>query len=449
MLQKLKKKITSDNNFKELLSGSLITFVLKVLGMFLSYLVLKLISSNYGAEGVGIYGLSNKILRAVGLTCALGFNISVLRYVGEYNVKKNKASYLKIIFKYFIQISFPVSVIVGTLIYMFSNYIALHIFENSDYETALKIIAFTLPFITLNLINVEYIRGLKLLKISEYLRSVSVHLIIIIILFFTLFDYGSLNSVYALATGIIITFLISIAFIYFHLKKLNSNKDKEPAKLTRPNFVKTSIPMMVITISSFILAFSGVFFLEMFSSTKNVGIYNICIMLAQLVSLALTVVNTISAPKFSELYWSNKKKELKKVIRQSSKLIFWSSLFISITLVAASKLVLSYFGNEFLLGQTILIILVFGQIINAATGSVGIFLNMTGNQKVLRNIILTTACIVVIGYYFTIPKYGMLGAALVSVLGTTVINIFSAIYVYKKLQYVTFYIPFLKFKYNE
>ena len=113
-------------------------------------------------------------------------------------------------------------------------------------------------------------------------------------------------------------------------------------------------------------------------------------------------------------------------------------------MIALSKIVLSYFGKEFLLGHNILIILVFGQIINAATGSVGIFLNMTGNQKVLRNIIIATAVFVVMGYYLVIPIYGMLGAAIISVIGTTILNVFSAIYVYRKLQYVTFYIPFLK-----
>lgn len=442
MLQKLKKKLSSDKNFKELLFGSYITFVLKVLGMLLSYLVLKLVSSYYGAEGVGLYGVSNKILRAVGITCALGFNISVLRYVGEYSNNRERSSYLKTIFNYFNQLSLPVSLIVGVLIYFYSNYIAIYVFENSDYTLALKIIAFALPMFTLNLINVEFIRGLKLLKVSEFLRSVSVYFVILIVLFFSILNRGLFNPIYALILGVFTTFLISVIFIYSYLKKLGNRKEKVSLKMS--GFVKTSMPMMVISISSFVLAFSGLFFLEIFSSTKHVGIYNICVMLAQLVSLTLTVVNTISAPKFSELYWNNRKKELKKVIRQSSKLIFWSSLFISIVMIALSKIVLSYFGKEFLLGHNILIILVFGQIINAATGSVGIFLNMTGNQKVLRNIIIATAVFVVMGYYLVIPIYGMLGAAIISVIGTTILNVFSAIYVYRKLQYVTFYIPFLK-----
>ncbi|MCX7551328.1 flippase [Xanthomarina sp. F2636L] len=447
MLQKIKKKISSDKNFKELLSGSSITFVLKILGMLFSYLVLKLISKDFGAEGVGIYGLSNKILRSIGLICALGFNISVLRYVGEYSSNKDKSSYLQAIFKYFNQLALPISLIVAVFIYTYSDYIATYVFENSDYTTALKIIAFTLPFFTLNLINVEFIRGLKLLKVSEFLRSISIYLVMLIVLFFSLLNSGLLNPIYALALGVFITFLISVIFIYTHLKKLGNKKEK--ISLKRTSFVKTSMPMMVISISSFVLAFSGVFFLETFSSTKHVGIYNICVMLAQLVSLALTVVNTISAPKFSELYWNNRKKELKKVIRQSSKLIFWSSLFVSIVLLVNSEMVLTYFGEEFLLGQTVLIILIFGQIINATTGSVGVFLNMTGNQKALRNIILTTALFVVVGYYFIIPVYGMVGAALVSVSGTIILNVCSAVYVYSKLKYVTFYIPFLKFRYNE
>lgn len=443
MIQKLKQTLVSDHNLKELLTGSSITFVLKVLGMILSYLVVILISTRYGAEGVGLYSLSLKTLTSISIFCALGFNVSVLRYVGQFNLNSQANNYLRKIFKYFIQLTFPVTIIMGLLIFILSEHIALNVFGNENYIMALKLIAFGLPFFTLNLINVEFIRGLKLLKVSEFLRSANIYLVIGVVMLISFLNYNELNSVYALVVATVITFCFSLGFIIFKLSSINSLITGAEG-FTRKDFLKTSIPMMVTTVSSLILAFSGLFFLEAYASTATVGVYNVCVMLSQMVSLPLTVVNTISAPKFSELYWNDKYESLKRVLRQSSKLIFWISIVVALILIMFSGFILRIFGDEFVLGKEILWILVLGQIINAITGSVGVFLNMTGHQKVLKNIILFTMILVVLSYYFLIPIYGTLGAALVSVFGIAVLNIASAFYVYKKLNYVTFYIPFLK-----
>ncbi|MDY2586483.1 oligosaccharide flippase family protein [Winogradskyella aquimaris] len=441
MIQKLKQTLVSDHNLKELLTGSSITFVLKVFGMILSYLVVILISTRYGADGVGLYSVTFRTIRSVALISALGFNISVLRYVGEFNTKPNKSTYYKRIFKTYCSISLPFSVVIGILLFATSDYIALNIFENENYSNSIQIIAIILPLFTLNLINIEFIRGLKSLKVSEYLRSANTYIIILFVLIIEVLDLDLLNAIYALAFGIVVTFAISFLFIFAHIQKLPQSILE--ISFSRNDFIKTSLPMLVTEIASFILAFSGIFFLEIFSTTEEVGIYSVCIMLSQLVSLVLTVVNTISAPKFSELFWANKRDDLNKLLKQSSKLIFWSSFAISLLLTISSKLVLNFFGQEFTIGRNILIILILGQLINAITGSVGIFLNMTGHQKVLRNIIFVTALFILMGYYYIIPIYGLLGAAIISVIGTLIINVFSACYVYFKLNYITFYIPFI------
>lgn len=226
--------------------------------MTMSYIVSLIISRKYGAEGVGLFGLSNRIILSLGIFCAFGFNVSVLRYVGEYNVKKNKGFFLRKILNYFFQISFPISVLVGFTLFFLAKTISVEIFQNTDYNKAIKIIAFTLPFFTLNLINVEFIRGLKLLKVSEYFRSVNTYLTVLILLSISIFSYGLLNPIYALACGIVLTFLASLFFIYFHLKNLTFTNEEE--SISRGEFFKTSIPMMITTVSSFILAFSSVFF---------------------------------------------------------------------------------------------------------------------------------------------------------------------------------------------
>ncbi|HET8837567.1 MAG TPA: flippase [Flavobacteriaceae bacterium] len=445
MINKFKKKLGKDAHLKELLTGSAVTFVIKITGMLIGYLVVLLISRKYGAEGVGLYGLTSKLLNSLAILGCLGMNISVLRYVGQFAKNANAPAWLKQLYGHITAFAFPFSVVVGIGLYFSAEIIALQLFENTTYIPALKISAFALPFFTINLINVEFIRGLKLLRVSEYLRSINRQLVIIVLLGLSVFSYGILDSVYALVVGLLLTFVFSMGFIIRYFKK-NKAKPILEKGLTKKELLGTSMPMMTTAVASFVLANVGAVFLEIYSTTDQVGIFNVALRLAQLVSLVLVVVNTISGPKFAELYWAGKLKELKRVIRQSSKLIFWVSLVISGILILFSNFFLNFFGEEFRTGSMALIILIFGQMINAMAGSVGIFLNMSGNQKMLRNFIVLTSIIVLAGNFVLIPIYGIIGVAIATSIGSLIINLTCVIFIYRKMKIKTFYLPFLKFK---
>ena len=117
---------------------------------------------------------------------------------------------LKELFKYICQLAFPFSIIVGILLFFLSEEVAVNVFDNPTYIPALKVGAVALPFFTLNLINVEFIRGLKLLKESEYLRSINRQLVVVIILSFSILSYGILDAVYAAVLGIILSFILFV-----------------------------------------------------------------------------------------------------------------------------------------------------------------------------------------------------------------------------------------------
>lgn len=96
------------------------------------------------------------------------------------------------------------------------------------------------------------------------------------------------------------------------------------------------------------------------------------------------------------------------------------------------------FGNEFLVGEVALIILSFGQFINAATGPVGNLLMMTGKQDVNRNIVIATTVITVILNAVLIPIYGIIGAAIVNVIGTILFNVIPYFLVKRYFGFYTF-----------
>src|SRR5690606_2917356 len=250
------------------------------------------------------------------------------------------------------------------------EYIAVHVFKNVAYVAALKIIAVALPFYTITIICIEFIRGLKKLKVSEFLRTVLRPTIIIFGLIVFANSVSVNESLYALLTAILLLFITAIFFLlkYFKTHSVNNSTDRE--YFSKKELVKTSLPMMIIMVFTSILGNAASYFLEYYGSTKDVGVFNICFKIAQLIGIVLIVVNTMAATKFAELYWNNKTSELKKILNQASKLNLLGGLTMAVVLFLFSDVILGFFGHEFLGAKKVLLILIIGQAINCASGSV-------------------------------------------------------------------------------
>ncbi len=88
-------------------------------------------------------------------------------------------------------------------------------------------------------------------------------------------------------------------------------------------------------------------------------------------------------------------------------------------------------------------ILVVGYFTNAISGPVGTILNMTGHQMVFQKIVLSAAVVNIILNIILIPGFGINGSAIASSVSMCLWNIISVIYVKKKFNILTLYIPFV------
>ena len=443
LINKYKVKLNNNLHFKEILFGSTNTIIIKVLGMLLGLGVTLIISRRFGAEGIGLYNLSVRTVSLMALVSTFGIGTSILRYAGQFNKKETEGK-LKLLYRHSVQLVLPFSVVLGMLLFLSADLIANGLFHNIKYIEPLRILSITIPFMTMLNISVEFIRGLKSIKISESLRTVTRPVINIILLISVgLFIHHYLLPALTIAIALVLTAIISISYIY---SRLHSIPNSSQISFSKNELLKTSFPMMIISIFGFLQVNISIYFLEAYTSTDQVGIFSVSLRLASLIRLVLIAVNTISGPKFSELYWANKHSELQRVIFFSTKLIFIFSSIIAIVIILLANTALNLFGEAFAEGKVVLIILCIGAIVNSFTGSVALLLNMTGFQKSLRNVVLLIFPISILLSITFIPMYGIVGAAIVNTIVVSLVNIVCAIMVYKKLSLLTLYIPFLSIK---
>jgi O-antigen/teichoic acid export membrane protein len=191
-----------------------------------------------------------------------------------------------------------------------------------------------------------------------------------------------------------------------------------------------SFPMLMASTMTFIIGQTGLIMLGMFRSEAEVGYYAIAVKLATLTAFMLNAVASIAGPKFAELFHSDKIDELFYVAQKSAKLIFWTTTPILLGLVILGKPVLHIaFGRELVLAYPAMVLLVLGQFVNSISGATGLFMNMTGKQKIFRNIMLFEASTNIGLNLLLTPKHGIYGAAIAAMVSVTVGNIITLYYI--------------------
>lgn len=422
-------KIKQDKNFFEVFSGSIISFSAKIIALLLGLLLSLIISKYYGARELGIYSLIVSFFSITLILSMLGMNTSILRFIPEEIAKYSLKSAYKLFFKLF-NITIISSLFISLIVYLFADSIAVQIFNKSYLYPVFLIASIFIVFQSLGILSISTIRALKDIKLYS-LFQIIMPLIQILTLFIIIsfFSYSEFDSVYSLMFSYFIVFFISL---YYVLKLFNKKEpDGKLSNLSTKSVIFTSLPMMLSTAMSLIILQTDILMLGAMVEAEQVGIYAIIVKLATLTIFLLTSVNVVIAPKISELFYSGKIIELKKLLLKTTSLISIFTLPIVLILIFFGKEILEIFGKEFTIGYSALIILLIGQIINILAGPVEFFLNMTGHQKNLNYIVITSAIINIILNFILIPKYGFMGAAFASMVSLSLSKIISLIYINK------------------
>jgi O-antigen/teichoic acid export membrane protein len=149
-------------------------------------------------------------------------------------------------------------------------------------------------------------------------------------------------------------------------------------------------------------------------------------------------MNVVIMPKVSELFYQNNMIEIKKIVNRTTQLVIILTIPLAVAILFFSEFILKLFGSSFAAGRTTLILITIGALFNAMAGNVDQILNMTNNQKSVKNIFILGFLLNVILNLFLIPKYGIEGAATSSLITNIVVNIVFVIIIKKKLGFLTF-----------
>ncbi|WP_249148776.1 lipopolysaccharide biosynthesis protein [Bradyrhizobium manausense] len=385
-----------------------------------------------GAHTYGVYAYVIAWITILAYFCALGFDIALLRFVSVYQTMA-ASSLARGVIQYAERRSLAVSLLVA-----FVGAAIIDIWP-SPFPTELKktfLVGFLLiPILALLWIRCSIVRafgGVVPALIPDRVVRDGLLMIIVVVA-------GPLLGSQVDAGGIM---LASVAGAVFGLvlasqavRRLcpdsirTADAQYEPA-----SWRQTAVPFMIIAGAEALLNRAGVVLLGWFGETREAGIYSLVFNIAFLVALPRTAINTLFAPTISSLFTGNDRTTLQALVTRAALWTLFAALAIALGLAIMAEPLLSWFGADFVTGVPALHILLLGQVVAAAFGSLLLIMTMTEHERAAAVLLVMSAAGNILASVAFIYWLGLTGAAIASSAALIVWHIAMAVFISRHLR---------------
>jgi O-antigen/teichoic acid export membrane protein len=337
--------------------------------------------------------------------------------------------------------------VLGVSLAILSVSIILFFFRNgnvSSTDDGILLWAFLLiPVVSFSTLIGAALKGLHY-PIAGQLPEFLIRPLVLVIILSLLYSLNSaISPLAAMMTTVLASFLSLITALVMLAKKAPSEIRTVSPVYSSREWIASTFPLALIDSMRLVNLQVDLIMLGFLTSSEEVGIYRIAMQLSVLASFGLIAVNQAISPRFVKLYYKKDMKGLQEIVKKSTRMIFLSNLAISIIMIVFTPSVISiFFGSSFSNAYTPVLILLIGQFVNSASGSVGTLLQMTGNERISALVLSFTSFLNIFLNALLIPKYGITGAAISTCISLSISNIALSYFVWKKIRINTLILNF-------
>ena len=414
---------------KGLLKDICATFFMSAINAVLMIGLLLILVRSMGPENYGIYVFITSIITLLGLPTKVGLPTLIVREIAKYKLNK-KWSYLHglltVVNIFVIIFSVLIAAITACLAWWFWS-------EKENVKTITLLWAlFLLPLIAFANIRGATLRGLGKVIQGQLPEQLVYPLSMLILLVATLWLGNEISSVLAVQYRVFAAFLAFVvgAFVLARAipKKIFQTKRTYDLKIWGATLLSLSL-FQGLKAANIEFIFIIIGFL---TSAENVGLYKVAHSGSLLIMFVQLSINATLAPQIVKLYNANKNKKLQRIITLTTRGVVALSLPVALFFIFFSEqLIELLFGSEYQAAAIVLTILALGQLLNTLIGPAVLILNMTGHEKLnVKGIILALLLNIVLSFIL-IPLYGLVGAAIATVVSLTSWKIVLAWWTYK------------------
>lgn len=320
-------------------------------------------------------------------------------------------------------ISVPLAILGFLIIFLGADLISTHIFEDEDVSYLLKILAPAIPFAVISGIFLDSMVGherMKFFSIIQYVFQNLVKLITALIAIYFGMGYVGVGLGFSLA--ILLTAILSGIILFTKIMEFSIVRPTKTKKI-----FEYSWPLFLSGMMTLVLSWTDTLMLGFFLDSTQVGIYNAAFPLAAALMAFMTAVSKIGFPVMSKLAQKSNQ-DLDSFFKTTTRwvLTFATPGFLIIMLFPQEILFLT-FGSEYVEAYQALRILAVGFFISMVVGPTSVLIKATDHTKLtLFNTSIMGVGNVILNVIL-IPLYGIVGAAIASMVSKIIGNFAAAL----------------------
>lgn len=411
---------------KKLAKSAVIVFIFTVLANILIYLYRIIVARHFGPEVYGLFTLAVMISTWFITFAKFGLNLGLIRYIPLYKGQKkiNRIRYIFRSIRFFNLIS---SIIFALILFFSAKFISVNIFHNSNLIVFLQIFSITIP------LSVIYTNFLSVIRASEKVswhcflfnllpNLIKVGFLIVLILIGLKINAVLFSYVLGFLFALSITYIVCKSILPNIFEKYSLNK-----KLRRKVFrevLSYSWPLLFFGLIVSIFQWTDSFIIGFFKTVEDVGVYNTAMNTAILLTFTSELFMLLFFPLVTRQYGKKNIKLIRELSKQVVKWIFILNLpFFILMLLFPGTFINILFGKQYIIAGYALRFLAVGTLFSSIFIVPHDLILMSGKSKLVLFDIIIVSILNIILDIILIPKYGINGAAIATMISLIILNL--------------------------
>lgn len=387
----------------------------------------------YGPAGVGVLALAQAVLLGASLLARGGMDNALMRYVGQ----DHDSAHVLLYFRWALIKGLLAGVLVSSAVLMARDWLESQ-FGSPGLSSMLLGISLAVPAYVVAFLLSGFFKGIRMPATASLMENGSVALLAALILVVWHFlvgveGYAAVGFAHLVAAWLVVMQGGGQVWLWYRRVKTAGVLVARAKMVSYEQFCSTSRAFFATTFATFMQNVLAIMVAGWFLSTAELGLFKSSQQVGMLIAFILLVLNAIFPPRFAALYYQGKVAALSRLARQGVLIGVVVAMPLLLICLIFPVWVLAWFGEGFAGAAPLLRLIALAQLINVATGSVGFLLNMTGHEKLMRNIALFCNFLGLLGFWLLVPPLGPIGAAIALAFILITQNLVSLFYVWRVL----------------
>lgn len=429
---------------RRLVKGSAIVFVALTITGLVGFVLRIFLARSLSVTEYGLFYAVFTLVSVFVIFHDLGLGSALVKYIPEFEVRRQfREIKSSMAFSLILQAVFAVSI--ATVIFAFSDQIALAVFNTGSASPIIKILGIMLFWMIFYYLFRAAFQGFQNMLAYALMNLFQILFVFLFaILFVGVLGFGIKGAAFAYLFATLAIAIFGLTLFWGGYPRVI----KEKIRITKPLIKKLflfALPVFVGGLGGLIISYTDTLMITVFRSLPEVGLYQTVQPTARILWYFVASLVAILFPMISELWVRRERKLLGNALHFLTKFAFILIIPAALVFIAFPGIAINLlFGSRYLAGAAALQILAGAAIVYTLYAILVSTMSGIGKPIINTKVVALMACLNLAGNLLLIPTYGIEGAAIATLSAYTLGFVLMFYYARKLIRFTVPASPLLK-----